>query len=153
MAEFKPLYEGNNFYCPLCDKYHEINPHLKKVISDEKVLWIANMTTHYRWRHTDWNNRWKDKAAEYPYIYATKIYKKYKNKEAELNKRKIVRKCFEFLRHHAIDASHFQRSGSKHPMTLRAAVNFLGGKVRIKPKNAIHKGKNKLQRGSSGLHR
>src|SRR5437879_5572977 len=44
------------FYCPVCDQWYKQSKYIKSVFGDYKMRWVANMVTHYRHAHTDWDS-------------------------------------------------------------------------------------------------
>lgn len=53
----KPLITDGYCYCPICYNEFSESSYLKKVFSDEKEKWLANMITHYSHDHIRWWNR------------------------------------------------------------------------------------------------
>jgi hypothetical protein len=91
-----------SFYCPFCEAEHIKSDYLSKAFADDtKVQWLANMVTHYRHDHTDWDNIWPN----------TEKWQYEIRKEAINNKIKIeiLKYAKDFLIERGITAQHFTR--------------------------------------------
>lgn len=125
------LFDGNTFYCPLCSAYFSDSHHLRQAIADEKVLWLANMVTHYRHTHVSyWNKCWGGKGD----FYRAGWYSDYEKEKAKINnsaKRQIIRKCYFFLIEHGITSLHFKQLLTTEPKTLQLAIEKLDNTIKF----------------------
>ncbi|MDD2200417.1 MAG: hypothetical protein PHX84_02090 [Candidatus Shapirobacteria bacterium] len=88
---------GDDIICPICGETSQCSDYLKKIFKDEKVLWFANMVTHYQHDHiTSWDKCWGKNG----YRYRQGWFGDYDEEKAKVNeraKRQIIRKCENFV--------------------------------------------------------
>ena len=78
-----------NITCPICGDKFDCSEYLNTVFKDERILWLANMVTHYRHDHRVWDR-------SHGYIsrrYGQETYEQQKQVINEQAKRQIIRKC------------------------------------------------------------
>lgn len=163
MTNIYPTYQitEGKVFCPLCKTTFQESDYLKTVIPDPKVLWIANMITHYRHNYIkSWNKCWGYGGGRY----RSGWFGDYDAEKTKVNnraKRQIIRQAAIFLKHHGIDATHFEQLQQNDYETLALAKAKLGGNIQLpeKPKPikkevftdesimpfGIHKDKKKLK--------
>lgn len=117
---------NNGFvYCPICRKEFLMSGHLFSVILDEKVLWIANMVTHYRHSHiTWWNKCWGSSGSAYRQGWFGD-YDTEKRKVNEEAKRKIIKLSHQFMIEHGITIKHLKQLQHNDEETLKIAEKYL----------------------------
>jgi hypothetical protein len=95
------------------------------VIKDEKVLWLANMITHYRHEHiTSWNKCWGYNGR----YYRSGWFGDYESEKMMVNeraKRQIVRKANQFLIDNKIELEHFRQLQNTSEETIRLVEKIL----------------------------
>lgn len=109
--------EVNRFYCPICEQIYYGSKYLKTVFQDQRTLWLANMVTHYRHRHTDWD------------YYCFDYGKFYDFKKQEINeeaKREIARLATQFLKENDFKVSHFTSLQNSSSQTIDTVRKILG---------------------------
>lgn len=126
-ASLPPLFDSQGaVYCPICKKSVGSSDYLKTVIQDERVLWIANMITHYRHNHiTSWNKCWGRGGGRYRNGWFGD-YDEEKKLVNERAKRQIIRKCKHYLMLHEIKAEHYEQLQSNDEKTIALAKTTLG---------------------------
>lgn len=107
-------------YCPVCGKYFSISEYLsRKFGNDESLCWLANMITHYRHVHTNWDkNKYKLNGNK-------GIYEKDKAAVNEYIKQVVIRKYSGFLKEHGINEKHFAVLLNTNNQTLKLAGKLL----------------------------
>lgn len=116
---------GYNLRCPICNHVFSCSAYLKTVIKDEKVLWLANMITHYRHEHiTSWNKCWGYNGR----YYRSGWFGDYESEKMMVNeraKRQIVRKANQFLIDNKIELEHFRQLQNTSEETIRLVEKIL----------------------------
>lgn len=107
----------NDFFCPMCDHYFKESEYLRTAIHDEKVLWIANMITHYRHQHLRWWDKKYGRNANRHRSYGD--YDDDKIKVNNSSKRQIIRKCGNYLNFHGVGREHFLQLHENDEKTLQ----------------------------------
>ena len=121
-----PLFQGSQFYCPMCEKYFNESEYLRKVIETEKTLWLANMVTHYRHHHIkSWNRCWSYRSGNYYRSGWFGDYEEEKSKVNERAKRQIIRKCTAYLIHFNIEVKDFEGLQYNDDATIELAKKKL----------------------------
>lgn len=97
-------------YCPMCNEYFGGSKYLRNVFkNNDKLLWFANMVTHYRHEHiTSWNKCWGDGGSSY----RNKWFSDYDTEKEMVNeraKRQIIRKCKEYMLFYSFSANDIKR--------------------------------------------
>lgn len=101
LLNYRPSWYGHKYYqvkCPKCNMWFDGSDYLRKVF-DGKTLWLANLITHYRHDHTDWNSL-------YPYLYGIE-YDGAKIEYNEKCKQDIIVNCKDFLTNNRITLDDF----------------------------------------------
>ncbi len=109
--------EVNRFYCPICEQINYGSKYLKTVFQDQRTLWLANMVTHYRHRHTSWDSYC---------FYLGKFYDFEKQEKNEEAKRGIVRLATQFLKENDFKLSHFTSLQNSSSQTIDTVKKILG---------------------------
>ena len=110
----KPIFfhvlQNDTFYCPICQKRHDMSSYLEKTFrKDKKAMWLANMVMHYRHEHiTWWNKCWTYGGYRYRKAAHFKDYNEEKSKVNEQAKRQIARKCKSYLKEYDIGLNAFK---------------------------------------------
>lgn len=121
-------------YCPMCHYWFEGSPYLLTVFDDDKVLWMANMVTHYRHGHiTWWNKCWGYHGGYYRGDWFGD-YEYEKKKVNESSKRQIIRKCAEFMKENGVLPEHIAALQNTTQETMDVAEEFLLGIKKPKKK-------------------
>jgi hypothetical protein len=107
--------------CPLCQQPIEESVYLASVISDERVLYLANLVTHYRHNHVSWDDSWRYMQRRHPMW----DYDKAKSIFNERAKRQYIRKAHEYLVSLGITADHFSQLQNTTEETLKVANRYL----------------------------
>lgn len=108
------------FNCPICGEKQEGSDYLSSIFSSYKVLWIANMITHYRHHHIKyWDN-------SVNYISKHLDYDRQKSVVNERCKRNIIRKCRNFMYEKGIKENHFRQLPYNDDSTIKLAEKYLG---------------------------
>lgn len=108
--------------CPLCQKEVKQSDYLASVINDRRVLYLANLVTHYRHNHVKWDKGWK---------YMQRMngsnwdYNKAKEEHNERAKRQYIRKCYPVFKKMGIRAEHFMELQNQDPKTITLAYRYL----------------------------
>lgn len=111
--------------CPICGQMFSCSEYLKGVIKDEKVLWLANMITHYRHNHiTSWNKCWERNGGYYRNGWFGD-YNEEKKLVNERAKRQIIRKAKEFLIENEFTVEHFEQLQDSTEKTIELAKKYL----------------------------
>lgn len=118
--------DAGEVYCPICRSTFNHSAYLRTVIDDPRVLWIANMITHYRHNHiTSWNKCWGYGGGRY----RSKWFGDYETEKRKVNeraKRQIIRKAKAFLKLHDIKSAHFKGLEHNDEETIKLAKAALG---------------------------
>ncbi|QQS35754.1 MAG: hypothetical protein IPM56_16155 [Ignavibacteriales bacterium] len=123
------LLKDNKVYCPLCKKYFPESTYLASNITDMKVLWLANMVTHYRHTHiTSWNKCWGHGGHNYRSGWFGD-YETEKKKVNERAKRQIFRKCWRYMNYHFILVDHVLQLQNNDKKTIALANKMLAQEV------------------------
>ena len=110
---------GSHFFCPKCDAMIPASYYLGKAISSKKACWIANMVTHWRHQHTDWD------ANKFRLNGRKGIYENDKKKVNEYIKQLLIKKFTTFLIEHNITAEHFKQLQNSDKVTVQLAESKL----------------------------
>ncbi len=114
-----------NIYCPICDRYFPGSDYLADQIKDDKVLWVANMVTHYRHEHiTSWNKCWGKNGNSY----MANWFGEYELEKKKINERakcQIIRKCNEYMNNFSIGIEHLKQLQNNDVKTLEVAEKLL----------------------------
>lgn len=125
------LFLDDQAYCPLCIRHFQESDYLKEVIDDERVLWLANMITHYRHEHiTWWNKCWSRTGKSYRSGWFGD-YETEKRKVNERIKRQLVRKLASYMRYHGITSTHFSQLMNNDRKTLELAGSILNSEHQL----------------------
>jgi hypothetical protein len=123
------LIKNDSVFCPICNSYFAGSSYLKKEIIDQKVLWIANMITHYRHNHiTSWNKCWGRHGGSYRVGWFTE-YEEEKKKVNERAKRQIFRKCQRYMNANGIGFEHVEKLQTNSSKTLDLAKKLLNQQI------------------------
>jgi len=119
----------NRIFCPLCAKYFDASDYLIKNIKDDKVLWLANMVTHYRHAHiSSWNKCWGRNGG----AYRQKWFGEYEDEKKKVNeraKRQIIRKCQRYMNASGINYDHVEKLQANSSETLQFAKKLLNQEI------------------------
>jgi hypothetical protein len=107
-------------YCPICERYREGSSYLYAIFPEEKTLWIANMITHYRHNHTNW-----DKSNYRLHSKSKNGYNKDKAAVNEYIKQLLIRKYSVLLKENKITSEHFGKLQNTTTDTLKLADTLL----------------------------
>ena len=115
-----------SIYCPMCDQYFKSSDFLLDQIKDDKVLWLANMVTHYRHIHIkSWDKCWGTNGGSY----RGNLFGEYDLEKEKINeraKRQIIRKCKEYMNYFSIGIEHIkQLKNNNDAKTLEVAEKLL----------------------------
>lgn len=117
---------GPSTTCPICKSLIKQSEYLASVIRDPRVLFLANMITHYRHSHiSSWNKMWGDGGRYYRRAAKFGDYETEKKKVNERAKRQIIRKCYPVLLQMGITPGHFAQLQNTDPQTMAIANKFL----------------------------
>jgi hypothetical protein len=112
-------------YCPICKKYFQGSTYLITVFEKDKILWLANMITHYRHTHiTSWNKCWGYGGGYYRQNWFGD-YDTEKQKVNERAKRQIIRKCTEYLKYYGFTTDDFLKLQNTTEETVNLANKVL----------------------------
>lgn len=112
-------------YCPMCGEYFSGSKYLRGVFrNNDKLLWLANMVTHYRHEHiTSWNKCWGD-GGKY---YRSKWFSDYETEKEIVNeraKRQIIRKCKEYMSFYSFSANDIKTLKGTEEETINLAIKI-----------------------------
>lgn len=107
--------------CPLCKRQINQSEFLASVIEDKKVLYLANLITHYRHDHISWDRQWSYMQRKHPMW----DYEECKSQVNERAKRQYIRKAYPLFRSMGITAGHFAQLMNTDDKTLGVANKFL----------------------------
>ena len=112
--------------CPICNQLILQSNYLEEIFrEDKKILWLANLVTHYRHHHiTSWDKCWETNGHRYKAHWFTD-YDSEKEKVNERAKRQIIRKGYKVLLENGILVEHFKNLKSTTVETLKVADKFL----------------------------
>ena len=133
------LKEGSQQYliCPICGRRFNCSDYLGAVISNERVLWFANMITHFRHDHIpSWNKCWGYNG----HRYRKRWFGDYDEEKAKVNeraKRQIIRKGRQFLLDNGFTVDHIQQLQNNKVETIVLAEKLLrlNNRKRIRKNN------------------
>ncbi len=118
---FHHKYRKTTFYCPLCGKRFETSEYLGQVFKGkDKVLWLANMVTHYRHNHiSSWNKCWGWHGRAYREAAHFGNYDAEKSIVNERAKRQSARKCPQYIISNGIDHDVYSKLQGTTEETLK----------------------------------
>ena len=141
------LINGSSFFCPLCYQQmkkedpnveeefimeycqFDISSYLYAIFKEDyKLLWLANMITHYRHVHVNWYNR----ANSNHYYLKHYDHDSAKIEQNERAKRQIIRKCSKLLIEHFITSEDFKKLQHSKKQTIELAEKFLDNRLKNK---------------------
>ncbi len=106
-------------YCPHCQKSFGESRYLRNQFPDIKTRWLANMITHWRHVHTNWDkNKYKLNGNK-------GIYEMDKAAVNEYIKQVVIKKYSGFLKEHGINEKHFAILLNTNKQTLKLAGKLL----------------------------
>lgn len=106
-------------YCPHCQKSFWESRYLRNQFPDKNTRWLANMITHWRHVHTNWDK------SKYKLNGNKGIYEKDKIAVNEYIKQVIIKKYAEFLKSQGITSEHFKRLLNTNSQTINLAERLL----------------------------
>ena len=109
--------------CPICGSSWNGSDYLDTVFDDDRRLWLANMITHYRHEHREWDKQWR-------YIERNCRDGEYERQKRIINeqaKRQILRKCKWFLVDHGFTPADFGAMQGTTKQTRELAESTLSG--------------------------
>lgn len=124
MAPVIPIFSKylEEMICPICKSHIKQSEYLAGEIFDKKVLYLANMVTHYRHNHVKWDKSWRYMQNKNGHSWD---YEKAKQDINERAKRQIIRKCSGVLKGMGIGPAHFGLLENRDSKTLTLAHSLL----------------------------
>jgi hypothetical protein len=108
--------------CPLCQQEVRKSEYLGEHIQDPRVLWLANLITHYRHSHVQWDRSWKYMQRQHGDNWN---YEKAKSEFNNRAKRQYIRKAHLIFKHCGITAADFAELQNTDRETILLANKYL----------------------------
>ena len=123
-------------YCPICGYFFEGSPYLYSIFKDDKkVLWLANMVTHYRHEHiTSWNKYWGWGGYYYRKAAHFGDYDTEKSIYNERAKRQIARKATSYMLENGVSIDSYARLQGTTTETIETVKNVFANHMNGKQK-------------------
>ncbi len=114
-------------YCPCCNEYVDGSQHLYSIFKeDEKMYWLACMITHFRHishlpgkvgYYSSYERTWGRGGYGWNKLQGN-THDEAKLKQNEIEKRRLIKNHWGFLREHEINKRHFAKLQFTSPQTL-----------------------------------
>ena len=130
-------------YCPICGYFFEGSPYLYSIFKDDKkVLWLANMVTHYRHEHiTSWNKYWGWGGRYYRKAAHFGDYDTEKSIYNERAKRQIARKATSYMLENGVSIDSYARLQGTTTETIETVKNVFANHMNGKKRKEVKKEK------------